>query len=555
MNSIKPILCSFIPGSILLCSVCFGHGLIESPASRNYFCGVITKPHQSGTPDAEYPICAKAFEGTGTEGYNFMSVLTHTRGRLRPLPTLPPGQTPPANETGGVTPALAANVCGYDSESFNNGPTVWDKAIDWPTNNIQPGRNRITWNISWGPHFSDTQEFHYWVTKPGFQFNADEPLKWSDFEEQPFCRLTYDHAVPDGNKDVVARVEETKFDTYCDIPARSGRHVIYAEWGRNYFTWERFHGCVDVSFGGDVIDAEIAVQPPGNLLGAGSSVLDGSQSIGNNLQYAWSISGQTTDSAYTLSTPFAETTGLTFTDPSSAGTVTINLSVSSNGQTAIEAVTLNHLPETAGSNWQLEKPLTDPRTLQIGAKASLRVVLGNGNDIYIPQPPMAITTENLAADTWPLALAQQINNTGGDIAVGVLNTSDQVIPIKSDSANNIYSKITADIASVFLQIEPAVNTGNCRYEVTSQWDTGFNGKILITNNGTTTIEGWTVNWRYTDGTVIEQSWSAAISGNYSASNLDWNRNIEPGATVEFGFTGKKGGSTAQIPSVTGSICQ
>ncbi|TQV73385.1 hypothetical protein FKG94_16905 [Exilibacterium tricleocarpae] len=543
--------------STFLSTGTFGHGLIESPSARNHFCGVITKPNEAGTPQAQYPVCAQAFENLGTQGYNFMSVLTHHRGRLRPLPPLSPPQTPPANEAGGVTPPLAQHVCSYDSESFDGNPTVWDQPIDWPTNNLQAGRNRFTWNISWGPHFSDTQEFHYWITKPGFQFTVGTPLAWSDFEAQPFCQLAFDRENPGANPDIVARVDDAKFDTFCDVPQRSGRHVIYAEWGRNYFTWERFHGCVDVVFGGGgtPIDADISVQPAGALSGAGSVVLDASGSIGNNLTYSWQVQSQTTDAQYTIADPGAAISTLSFTDPSAAGSVTVALTVSAGAQSSVETAVLEHLPQTATSAWVFEQVLTEARTLSAGDRVNIRLVLGDGTDVFLPATPLVITAANSAADAWPAALAQAVNALDGEVRIGVLNSADQVVPAPSATANNVYSKVTADVASVFLQVEPAPAPGNCAYEVVSEWNTGFSGKIVISNTGTTAIEGWTVNWNYSDGTVLTEVWNAQSSGSYTATNLSWNATIAPGASVEFGFNGTKGGATAELPAVTGSVCQ
>ncbi len=541
----------------VFCASCvaFGHGLIESPSSRNHFCGVITKPDEAGSPQAEYPVCAEAFEPFGTQGYNFMSVLTHHRGRLRPLPPLAPPQTPPANEAGGGVPPLAQNVCGYDSESFGNGPTVWDEPIDWPTNNMQAGRNRFTWNISWGPHFSDTREFHYWITRPDFQFRVGQRLTWDDFEQQPFCKLDYDRENPGANPDIVARVGANKFDTFCDVPQRAGRHVIYAEWGRNYFTWERFHGCVDVVFDGSTpIDADISVQPPGPLSGAASILLDGSGSSGDGLAYRWQIAAQTSDARYTLDTPDDAASTLSFTDPSAPGSVSIELTVSSGTQSNTEAVTLDHLPQNAASRWVFEQALTAARALQAGDRVSLRVVLGDGTDIFLPQPPLSLSADTAAADAWPLALAQSVNAAASHVAIGIVNSDDEVVPVQSAGENNIYSKISSDIASVFLQVEPPAPSANCRYEVVNEWDTGLSARIVISNPGTTAIEGWSVDWAYTDGTTVDSSWNAQVSGSYSASNLSWNAVIAPGASVEFGFNASKGGSEPQIPAVTGSVC-
>ena len=98
---------------------------------------------------------------------------------------------------------------------------------------------------------------------------------------------------------------------------------------------------------------------------------------------------------------------------------------------------------------------------------------------------------------------------------------------------------------------------NCQYVVSNEWSNGFTAAIRIRNNGTSTINGWNISWSYSDGTRITNSWNATLSGTnpYSATNLGWNGTIPPGQTVEFGLQGSKGGSSAQIPVISGSVCQ
>jgi hypothetical protein len=80
--------------------------------------------------------------------------------------------------------------------------------------------------------------------------------------------------------------------------------------------------------------------------------------------------------------------------------------------------------------------------------------------------------------------------------------------------------------------------------------------IRIKNNRTTAINGWTVNWSYSDGSVITSSWNATLTGTnpYAATAISWNAVIQPGQTVEFGFQGTKTAATAAVPVVTGSAC-
>ena len=72
--------------------------------------------------------------------------------------------------------------------------------------------------------------------------------------------------------------------------------MIYAEWGRNFFTFERFHGCIDAQFSGTpppTVTANIALNPNvTTFTGSGSIQLNGSASVGSNLTYAWSVDSE-----------------------------------------------------------------------------------------------------------------------------------------------------------------------------------------------------------------------------------------------------------------------
>jgi endoglucanase len=95
----------------------------------------------------------------------------------------------------------------------------------------------------------------------------------------------------------------------------------------------------------------------------------------------------------------------------------------------------------------------------------------------------------------------------------------------------------------------------CSYTVVNEWNTGFQGSITITNNGTTAINGWTVGWQYS-ANKITSSWNATLSGSnpYTATALDWNKTIQPGQSVSFGVQGDKNGSAAEKPTITGAVC-
>lgn len=518
---------------LMLSATAIGHGLMSEPASRNWFCGAITKPDTAQPGSA----CAQAFAGDFNGGYQFMSVLTHDIGRK------------------GVTP-LPNNVCGFDSETWNGGATPWDNPIDWPTNTISPGPLTITWDISWGPHYDDTEEFVYYITKPGFQYQVGQPLTWDDFESEPFCNLTgYNDANPGATPNMVPDKANTLFHTQCVVPERSGRHVIYGEWGRNQWTFERFHGCIDVEFdggSGPAVVADISATPGGGVFaGAGTINLSAANSQGSNLSYAWSLEAGNS-SLYSLSSTTAVNTVLSLGEPQSESSVTVRLQVSDGSSSSTAAFTFNHVPVT-GSSWADLGPLTGgAQALNAGDQVRLRLVTTGGSDIYLPSSPFVVG--NGAASVWPYEFAQAVNAADTDVRVGVLSAG-AVEPQQSATGNRVYVQTPAAYTSAFLQVEENSGSGgaSCDYVINSQWPGGFVAGIVITNNGSETIEGWSLSWDYAGDAQITNGWSAQISGSgpYTATNLSWNSSIPPGESVEFGFQGTGG---AEIPQVSGSIC-
>ncbi|MES2674628.1 MAG: cellulose binding domain-containing protein [Pseudomonadota bacterium] len=150
------------------------------------------------------------------------------------------------------------------------------------------------------------------------------------------------------------------------------------------------------------------------------------------------------------------------------------------------------------------------------------------------------------------------------------NPNDKIPGTSSSSARSVISDTSSSSVSSFVQrsstrssnvassaASSAVTTGgNCTYVVSNQWGGGFTGAIRIANKGTSNITNWTVNWTYSGGSKVTSSWNTVLTGSnpYSAKGLSWNSTIAPGQTVEFGFQGTQNGSTAEVPTVTGSAC-
>jgi len=223
-------------GLAFLCAgaAAFADGLMESPPARNWYCGFTTKPDEIQNHRAQFPACSTAFAAIPMAGYNFMTVVTHSWGRAKTTP-------------------LPEHVCSFNSETWKGAQTPWDVPMDWFTTPMSPGLQSITWNVAWGPHYDVTRDFSYWITKAGFIFSPARELTWDDFETEPFCMELYDDKNPAANPNIFVDKTNQKFTTRCTMPARSGHHVIYGEWGRTESTLQRFHGCIDVAFGANPI--------------------------------------------------------------------------------------------------------------------------------------------------------------------------------------------------------------------------------------------------------------------------------------------------------------
>lgn len=314
----------------------FGHGFVDSPGARNYFCGKVTKPDEVANGTAKYPVCGDAFASDFNGGYSYMSVLNHHQGRK-------------------VLGPVAKNVCGFDSETWKGGKTPWDNSINWPVNNINSGSQVFSWDISNGPHFDDTSDFRYWITKPGFVYQVGRELTWADFEDEPFCDLPYNDDNPSAYPNVRAEKANAHIHTTCTVPARTGRHVIYAEWGREPPTYERFHGCIDVQIGGGGASSSIAASSSSQ-----TSVAPASSSRSSSSSVAPSSSSRSSSSVPASSSP-ASSSATVSSRASSSTSNTAGLSCSyvvtnswGSGFTGVIRVTNSGTGTTSGwsASWQ-----------------------------------------------------------------------------------------------------------------------------------------------------------------------------------------------------------
>lgn len=100
---------------------------------------------------------------------------------------------------------------------------------DWVATSISSGAYTFNWHNT-AAHM--TQYYDFYITRNGY--NPNNPLRWSDLEK--ICSSGQ-------------RGQEYDARVTCNIPARTGRHIIYSVWQRSDSP-EAFYSCSDVVFGG-----------------------------------------------------------------------------------------------------------------------------------------------------------------------------------------------------------------------------------------------------------------------------------------------------------------
>jgi endoglucanase len=100
---------------------------------------------------------------------------------------------------------------------------------------------------------------------------------------------------------------------------------------------------------------------------------------------------------------------------------------------------------------------------------------------------------------------------------------------------------------------PGGGTPTCAatYTVGSDWGSGFNAEVKVTNTGTSAISGWKVTWTWNGSQQITNMWNASYTqggSTVTASNAAHNGTLATGGSASFGFGGAPGGGGA--PSVT-----
>ncbi|WP_369247395.1 cellulase family glycosylhydrolase [Streptomyces sp. R41] len=91
------------------------------------------------------------------------------------------------------------------------------------------------------------------------------------------------------------------------------------------------------------------------------------------------------------------------------------------------------------------------------------------------------------------------------------------------------------------------------YTVSSDWGSGFNADVKVTDTGTAAIKSWKVTWTWSGSEKVTNMWNATYTqsgATVTAVNADHNGAIAVGGSVSFGFGGAPGGGAVPAVSCT-----
>ncbi|MFF7545278.1 cellulase family glycosylhydrolase [Streptomyces canus] len=103
--------------------------------------------------------------------------------------------------------------------------------------------------------------------------------------------------------------------------------------------------------------------------------------------------------------------------------------------------------------------------------------------------------------------------------------------------------------------DPGGGTAACTasYSVSSDWGSGFNAEVKVTNSGSTALSSWKVTWTWPGSQKVTSLWNASYTqtgSTVTATNASHNGAVAVGGSAGFGFGGAPGGGGVPAVSCT-----
>ena len=117
------------------------------------------------------------------------------------------------------------------------------------------------------------------------------------------------------------------------------------------------------------------------------------------------------------------------------------------------------------------------------------------------------------------------------------------------------------LASIKAPLFPGTGTGgggggggtascSASYAVSSDWGSGFNAQVTVTNTGSTALSSWKVTWTWSGSQQVTNMWNASYTqtgATVTAANAAHNGAVPVGGSTSFGFGAAPGGGAVPTP--------
>lgn len=420
---------------------------------------------------------------------------------------------------------------------------------DWPATRVSPGHYHCVFYAS-TPH--DPSYFEAYLTKSGY--DPRQPLKWSDLEPLP------------GGENAVLVGKNYKFTV--SLPQRTGRHILYVIWQRIDPVGEVFFSTSDLDFGG--VDYGTPSPAPMEALEAGGD-------HDHDHEHP-SPTPTATPTPTPSGTPVPGAADVT----ADLGQVAVTFKVANDWISGFEAqVVIENKTSNTLRDWSVSFDL--PR--EVASIWNARVVSRSGNrhtfdarDYFwnkdlpargkvsfgfvgspgqLAQAPTAFSFQSQSGSSTPTPTP-----TPTPTATPTPTPKPSATPTPTPTPTPAPTPKPTPTPSPTATPTPTPAPGSpsvvvrakdviVQFTVRSDWKSGFEGQFTLTNVGKKAFKNWVLDFELPR--TIDSIWNARVISHardryrVNASTFPWNRSIDPGATVSFGFTAKPGGLT-QPPS-------
>lgn len=138
-------------------------------------------------------------------------------------------------------------------------------------------------------------------------------------------------------------------------------------------------------------------------------------------------------------------------------------------------------------------------------------------------------------------------------ATSSASSSQSSVTTSSASSQTSSSAATSSTSSSSSSKPVSVADTYCdvTYKVVNQWSNGFVAEVVVKNNSGAQIKNWNLGFDFEGNQKVTQIWNGRVeqsNKNTTIRSVSYNRNIENGASVSFGFVASYSGSNQKLQS-------